>query len=95
VWSREGRELFYRVPGYLMAARFTESSRLAVAKRDTLFRDPFLRAAAINYDVFPDGQSFAMLRSPNQGQADTDASPLIVMMNWRPAPTSAAGAREQ
>ena len=71
-----------------MAARFTDGARLDVIKRDTLFRDDFLRVGAVaNYDVFPDGKSFVMLR--RTGSATNDVAPLIVLMNWRPR---AAGA---
>jgi len=78
VWSRPGRELFFRGPTHLMAARLADGVRVQVLRPDTLFRDTFSRSALANYDVFPGGREFVMVRRGGGRQA----YPLLVMMNW-------------
>jgi serine/threonine-protein kinase len=71
LWSRDGRELFYRSGGgvepVLMAARI-EAGR--VVSRTPLFGIANIEFATPhrNYDVFPDGQSFVMVRQGLPGQ---------------------------
>lgn len=86
VWSPDGRELFYRTGPqtreYMMMARLGDGARLEVTRRDTLFRDVWGGSTnRANYDVFPDGSAFVMMRNvdPNETQV---RSRLIVMMNW-------------
>jgi serine/threonine-protein kinase len=69
VWSKDGRELFYR--GFtadgqpvLFAARIDAGRSFAVASRQELFSlaDYVGTQPHANYDVSPDGQYFAMVR---------------------------------
>jgi Tol biopolymer transport system component len=95
VWSPDGRELFYRGPDYMMSATLTSAPSLVVTRRDSLFRDllTYLRGpATTNYDVFPGGQEFVMLRPTNTGAA---SSPLIVKMNWHVRPGPRADSRDR
>jgi Tol biopolymer transport system component len=68
VWSRDGRELFYRETKagdpYLVAAGISTSPTLAVTSRRRLFPigDIVGTAPHANYDVSPDGKSFVMVR---------------------------------
>jgi dipeptidyl aminopeptidase/acylaminoacyl peptidase len=81
VWSRDGHELFYRVPGYLMSAQLSGGAVPAVVRRDTLFRDDFpFSAEDADFDVFPDGKSFVVI----QAESLDAAQRLTVLMNWRP-----------
>jgi len=77
VWSRDGRRLFYRGDGLLMAATLRPGPGFAIASRDTLFTDTYVFAGNphANYDVMPDGKHFVFL----QGTASGD---LIVVSNW-------------
>ena len=82
VWAPSGRELFYRGAGMFMSARLADGARLEIARRDSLFRDIYLTGWT-NYDVFPDGKEFVMLRNANAAQAAQQrAIPLIVVVNW-------------
>jgi serine/threonine-protein kinase len=82
VWARNSRELFFRGPSHLMSARLADGPRLAIARRDALFRgDTYVRGGPANYDVFPDGNEFVMLRS-NLSSARATEIPLIVVLNW-------------
>jgi eukaryotic-like serine/threonine-protein kinase len=77
VWSRDGRRLYYRGDGKLMAAYIAASPNLSVVSRTELFDDVFVKAALphANYDVSPDGTSLLMLKG-------TDDQRLIVVHNW-------------
>jgi serine/threonine protein kinase/Tol biopolymer transport system component len=79
VWAKDGSELFYRTADYLMSARLTLAPKLAVARRDSLFRDNYPRNVELaNYDVFPGGQQFVMI-----GEARAAAlSRIIIRTNW-------------
>ena len=73
-WSRDGRELFYRSGGgaepMLVAATFEVSTELRVRSRTELFSVASYEFATPhrNYDPFPDGRSFAMVRQGRPGQ---------------------------
>jgi Tol biopolymer transport system component/tRNA A-37 threonylcarbamoyl transferase component Bud32 len=77
VWSRDGRRLFYRGDGYLMAARLRPGPSFGVAARDTVLRDGYVFAGNphANYDVMPDGEHFVMLQGAATGE-------MIVVSNW-------------
>jgi hypothetical protein len=68
VWSRDGRELFYRTVGtgdpQLMSAVIETSPSLRVVSRTPLFSVADYEPAVphANYDVMPGGRSFVMVR---------------------------------
>jgi len=71
IWSRDGRELFYRaeIDGHvrLVVATLDRTPALRVSARRTLFSVDEYDAAQphANYDVSPDGKSFVMIhRAP-------------------------------
>jgi Tol biopolymer transport system component/tRNA A-37 threonylcarbamoyl transferase component Bud32 len=75
VWSRNGREIFYRSGGgaepKLLAARVATDGGFRVTGREPLFGVGSYEFASphANYDVFPDGQSFVMVRQGRTGQS--------------------------
>jgi len=77
VWSHDGKRLFERGNGHLMAATIQASPALAVAARDTLLTDDYQFAANphANYDVAPDGSHFVFLKTVSQGN-------MIVATHW-------------
>jgi serine/threonine-protein kinase len=87
VWSRDGRRLFYRGDGMLMAATLRSGGTFAVASRDTVFTDSYVFAGNphANYDVMPDGKHFIFLRG-------TTAGDLVVVTNWDRAMRARMGA---
>jgi Tol biopolymer transport system component len=78
VWSRDGKRLFYRAAGHLMAARIAVGEGFAIAGRDTLFTDSFQFAPNphANYDVTADGTHFVFLKAASEGN-------MIVVTNWQ------------
>ena len=64
-WSRDGRELFYQVPGALMAVDVTPGATIQFGTPRRAFGGPFLIDSREDgpraYDVSPDGKRFLML----------------------------------
>jgi eukaryotic-like serine/threonine-protein kinase len=73
-WSRDGRELFYRSGGgsepMLLAAAVETGAQLRVRSRTSLFNVASYEFSVPhrNYDPFPDGRTFAMVRQGQPGQ---------------------------
>ena len=77
VWSPDGKRLFYRGDGRLLAARLNTTEGFAVVARDTLFADTYQFAGNphANYDVMADGSHFVFLKAASEGS-------MIVVTNW-------------
>jgi serine/threonine-protein kinase len=75
VWARNGRELFYRsgsaAEPWLVAAAVETGGEFRVSGRSRLFNVASYEFATphANYDVFPDGRSFVMVRQGRPGQS--------------------------
>jgi serine/threonine-protein kinase len=83
LWSRDGKELFYRnSAGDLVAVDVTKSGTPPIGRQHVLFSAlPFtFEAVHRTYDVTPDGQRFLMLR-PAAVAKDID-EPLVVVENF-------------
>jgi serine/threonine-protein kinase len=78
VWSHDGRRLFYRGGGHLMAATLDLAKSFGVTRRDTLLTDVFQYAANphANYDAMADGTHFVFLKAAREGN-------MIVATNWK------------
>jgi len=87
LWSRSGTTLFYRTAASVMSADIGVSP-LRVIRRDSLFADAFTRTRAVgrNWDVFPDGKEFLMIR-PQQ----STTTGVFVVLNWLQLKMSVAG----
>jgi len=88
LWSRTGTTLFYRAPGSVMSAEIG-GSPLRVTRRDSLFVDPFERVRNVgqNWDVFPGGKEFLMVRRPQSATTG-----VFVVLNWTQGKVPASGA---
>jgi serine/threonine protein kinase len=82
VWNRNGRELFYRSGGKMMAVDIATQPSFAAGKPRMLFEGPYVPTLATipNYDVSLDGQRFLMLKPSEQAQAA--ATQINVVLNW-------------
>ena len=89
LWSRSGTTLFYRAAASVMSAEIG-GSPLRVTRRDSLFADPFtrVRGSGRNWDVFPDGKEFLMVRRPQ-----STATGVFVVLNWPQLKVSQPGGR--
>ncbi|MGH7710784.1 MAG: hypothetical protein ACREOG_05845, partial [Gemmatimonadaceae bacterium] len=77
VWSADGRTLFYRAPGRLMAATISTTSGFVVLRREMLFADAYLRGVERTaYDVAANGNEFLMVRrGPDQQR-------VVIVLGW-------------
>jgi Tol biopolymer transport system component len=84
VWSRNGRELFYRAGDRLMGVGFIAGSPPRAGALRVVFDGPFEPGTAdrANYDVGPGAQQFVMLGG--SGQSATPGE-FHVLLNWRVA----------
>ncbi|MEX2284135.1 MAG: protein kinase [Gemmatimonadota bacterium] len=77
MWSRDGKELYYRDGAKFIAVGIRTTPDIAVTSRTPLFDDHFVMSNATNYDVLRDGR-FLML------QPLAEASQLFAVVNWQP-----------
>jgi serine/threonine-protein kinase len=81
VWSRDGKEIFYRNGVTILSARVLPGSVFRVDPPRTLFEGGFYGNPAMEriYDVAPDGRFVMVENEPNDNA--TPAS-IVVVLNW-------------
>jgi serine/threonine-protein kinase len=81
VWSKDGKDLFYRVGNKMVAASIETEPELKVTGSDVLFDGRLLATDfwASNYDVSRDGQRFLMVE---EDEEQPSANQLVVVLNW-------------
>ena len=89
VWSRNGRELFYRSGDTMMAVEISSRrnsngafpSGFSVGSARVLFEGHYQHSPWVTsgYDVSPDGQRFLMVQSSGPDQTPTQ---IQVVLNW-------------
>lgn len=80
IWSRDGRELFYRNGNKWMVVAVDLQPVFKAETPRLLFEGPYVQVGGASYDVTPDGQRFLLLEP-----AGRDAAPvthLNVVLNW-------------
>lgn len=78
VWSRDGRQLFYREGNKLFAATLSATGAPSVETRRLVFDQAYVQDPThVMYDVAPDGKSFLMLRP-----TDDSSSEIVVVLHW-------------
>jgi len=81
IWSRTGRELFYRNGDAMMSVGISAGPPLEVGSPRRLFERPYESTLALwpDYDVTPDGQRFLMVRTLEQHESPPQ---INVVVNW-------------
>jgi len=81
VWSKDGKELFYRVGNRMMTVNIETEPELKVADPELLFDGRLLATDSwgSNYDVSSDGQRFLMVE---EDEEQPSANQLVVVLNW-------------
>lgn len=88
LWSRNGRELFYRAGGNMMAAEVNAGAAFSASKPRVLFKGDFesqigpLPDASPNYDVSSDGQRFLMIQPEEPAKVAPATPGLHLVLNW-------------
>ena len=81
MWSRNGREIFYRNGDKMMVAGVETKTTFSTAKPRLLFEGHYeagMYTFQPNYDVAPDGQRFLMIRETEQ----KSGTQINVVLNW-------------
>lgn len=80
VWSRDGKQLFFRSQSDLMVVDVTTTPSFRLTKPRALTEAPYDQAGALyaNYDVSSDGRSFVMIRSEEEAAANR----IHVVLHW-------------
>ncbi len=86
MWSRDGRELFYRVGNRLMVVEVDTEPTLRVSPPEELWEEPYFTqdvgTGVRQYHVAPDGR-FLMIRQGSAATDDASAPPeIILVQNW-------------
>ena len=77
VWSRVGKELYYRSDDKMIAATFETEPEFRVTSSEVLFEDHFVSCKICKtYDVGPDGQ-FVMIQD-----SEESLQQINVVLNW-------------
>jgi eukaryotic-like serine/threonine-protein kinase len=77
VWSRDGRELFYRQGSAVMAVTVRTTPKLILGIPQRLFTGPYVGVDGDRkFDVAPDGRRFLMLERTDE------ARHLVIVQNW-------------
>jgi hypothetical protein len=81
VWSRNGRELFYRNGTKLMAVDIETQPAFSAGAPHVLFEGSFVRGqpGLPGYDVSLDGRRFLMVKPD---EAEATQRPIHVVINW-------------
>jgi serine/threonine-protein kinase len=81
VWSRDGRELFYRMNNKMMVVNIAAGDAFAAGLPQVLFegRYQFSATSVSTYDVSPDGKNFLMVQPAETVQPATQ---IDIVLNW-------------
>ena len=88
LWSRDGRELFFREPdpggganGAIVAVPVQAGAGFSAGQPRTLFSGPYMASIPVrNYDVSPDGRRFLMVKGDDDREVPVTA--VSVVLNW-------------
>jgi eukaryotic-like serine/threonine-protein kinase len=84
LWSRNGRELFYRSGNRMMAVETTMQPSFSAGKPRMLFEGPYFTTGfpnmTVSYDVSADGQRFLVVKATDA--ASRSAAQINIVLNW-------------
>lgn len=80
LWSRNGKELFYRNGDKMIAVDITTNPNFSAGTSKLLFQGQYASTNnRSSYDVAPDGQRFLMVKPAEQ---DSSVMQISVVLNW-------------
>ena len=80
IWSRDGREVFYRNGNKWMVVTVDLQPVFKAETPRLLFEGPYVQVGGASYDVTPDGRRFLLLEPAQQEAAPV--THLNVVLNW-------------
>ncbi len=83
-WSPDGRELFYRRGGSLLAVPITPGPPFRAGAPTELFAGPYRQSGGTSrpFDLAPDGERFLLVRPGGQTAADNGTPRIIFVERW-------------
>ena len=78
IWSRDGREMFYRNGNKWMVVDVSLTPEFKAGTPRVLFEGPYVNVGGLSYDVTSDGQRFLVLEPAPQDPV----THLNVVLNW-------------
>jgi eukaryotic-like serine/threonine-protein kinase len=78
IWSRNGKELFYRNGQRWMAVTTSTRPAFDASRPRLMFEGNYLNVSGLSYDVTPDGRRFVLIR----GLETPPAREIHVVLNW-------------
>jgi serine/threonine protein kinase/Tol biopolymer transport system component len=85
LWSRDGRELFYRSGDQVMAVAVNTEHSFSFEKPKALFQDHYLSLASFpnSWDISLDGKRFLMIKGAGSNASDSGGPRRInIVLNW-------------
>jgi hypothetical protein len=88
LWSRDGRELFYRNGDSVIAVAVQTEPVFKHGKPEVLFQGKYVPAPNQNnpmWDVHPDGNRFMMMKdaaSAGEPANPPDSRKIVIVLNW-------------
>ena len=85
VWSRNGRQLFYRtLDNRIMVATYTTKGDAFAAEKPRLWAERrFLDTGTLpNFDLAPDGKRFAVLMAPGEEAEQQAQTHVTFLLNF-------------
>jgi serine/threonine protein kinase len=87
LWSPDGRELFYRSKGAVMAVSIDNKSTFTPGRPGMLFQGPYATGYQESpaWDISPDGKRFVMIKQPAASAASSTAAgprKINIIVNW-------------
>jgi eukaryotic-like serine/threonine-protein kinase len=78
LWSRNGKEIFYRVGNAMMVVNVSADGNLTLSQPRQLFEQHYVfqNVSLANYDLSPDGQRFLMIKD------EAGSGRLNVVLHW-------------
>jgi serine/threonine-protein kinase len=80
IWSRDGRELFYRNGNKWMVVAVNLKPEFKAGTPKLLFEGPYINVGGPSFDVAPDGKRFLLLEPAERESAPV--THLNVVLNW-------------
>jgi serine/threonine-protein kinase len=80
IWSRDGKELFYRNGNVWMRVDVRLDGRFQAGTPEVVFEGPYVNVGGRSYDITPDGQRFIVLEPVEPATAPV--THLTVVLNW-------------
>jgi serine/threonine protein kinase/Tol biopolymer transport system component len=86
LWSKDGRELFYRNDDSVVAVAVQTEPMFKPGKPEVLFRGTYVPLSlqdAHPWDISPDGKRFLMMKPPaSPGSAEGGLRKINIVLNW-------------